>query len=196
MTRGDGLWKPLGVSAIVVCALAVQAVAADPIARSECGFTIDNAKNWRKIPRDNDTLMLATDRAPFTYVTIGPLTDISGVAGTGETLAQAAAGEYCLVCLRSSLIWIDRFLQDQMTVNYTIESTSEKFYGMIYPYYLLRFFIFSQGVPGRTGESGGWTRADLRFWVPQSEFREQEQNIMVMARSFRFTEPTKKDCKW
>jgi hypothetical protein len=196
MTRGDGLWKSLGVSAIVVCALAVQAVGADPISRSECGFTIDNAKNWRKIQRDNDTLQLATDRAPYTWVTIGPITDISRAAGSGEALAQAAVGEYCLVCLRSSLIWIDRFLQDQMTVNYTIESAPFKFYGMIYPYYVLRYFIFSQGAPGRTGESGGWTRADLRFYVPQSEFREREQIIMDMARSFRFTEPTKKDCKW
>ena len=190
-----------GVVVAILAGTAVSARAAlGPVHDSACGFSIGYPQGWAEDRRDDDKVTLYSKdkrpEEPFTWVTVGPITELSAGAGSGQALAQAAAGEYCLKCLSDTLVWMDRFLQDQMTISYTIETTPDKFFGQVVPYYLLRFFIFAQSGPERGAVASPWARADLRFYVPQANFSSMEQTIMDMVRSFKFTQPTKKNCKW
>jgi hypothetical protein len=199
MTRLLGFLGVLGISISLAASASSQPAPPSSLQeeRSDCGFSIGHPKEWAKYNRKNDDkLELDTNDELTIGVVVGPITQVSANPEAGEMLAQAAAGEYCLTCLRNKLVWVDRFIENGMTVSYTVQADADKIWGQIVAYYYLRFFLFTQDAPGRNPGNGAWTRAELNFYVPAAQYHQTEPVIQQVVRSFRFTQPQKAVCRW
>ncbi len=158
--------------------------------KNDCGFSIRHPSSWSSVPRSDQYFELKDDKDPPMVLWIGPIRDIQSTQPSIEALAAAMAGQYCLSCLRTSLVWIDRFSVGSMFVNYTISRGDLRSGARTIPGgYFLDFFVVEDGTMRGLGGSG-WTWAELTLWVHRSQYANAFKSVILpMVQSLRLTRP-------
>ena len=147
-----------------------------------CRYKIRSPLDW-KVGADNNVIY---DPATGTEVYIGPINAYSAPAGSAAAWADATAGEFCLQCLRTKLVWMDQFVQGSTSVIYTIAEEPIKLSGVIFPFYVVHFFFFTPSASPGDPKVTGFIRADLRVFVRRYDYEKLAPTIMDMIKSFEF----------